>query len=176
MTIRRAVPADAAALAEVAAVTFALACPPTTAQEAIDDFIATMLSVERFDAYLADPRRILLVAETAPGEPFVGYAMLVTGEPADTDVAAAIRIRPTAELSKIYVRADSHGGGTARELLEASMGAARDGGAAGMWLGTNEENARAQRFYTKHGFELVGRKWFELGGRLEHDHVYERAL
>lgn len=176
MTVRRALPVDAAALAEVAAVTFALACPPSTAQEAIDDFIATALSEPAFGGHLADPARTLLVAESLPGEPFDGYTMLVAGEPYDADVSAAVRIRPTAELSKIYVREGSHGRGTAGELLTRTLDAACEGGAAGVWLGTNEESVRAQRFYAKHGFERIGTKRFKLGDRYEHDLVFERPL
>jgi tRNA (guanine37-N1)-methyltransferase len=176
MTVRAAVPADAEALAEVAAATFALACPPSTTQAAIDSFIATTLSPEAFTRYLADPGRALLVAEQEPGAPLDGYTMLVAGEPADPDVAGAIRIRPTAELSKIYVRAGGHGRGTAGELLTRTLDVARDRGAVGVWLGTNQENVRAQRFYVKHGFAQVGTKRFRLGDRYEHDFVYERAL
>ena len=176
MTVRRAQPADAAGIAEVAAATFALACPPSTAPASIAAFIATELSGGAFAGYLADPARTLVVAEGAPGEPFDGYAMLVAGDPADPDVAGAIRLRPTAELSKIYVREPAHGRGTAAELLARSLDAARDGGAVGVWLGTNEENVRAQRFYLKHGFAVVGTKRFRLGDRYENDLVFERAL
>jgi len=45
-----------------------------------------------------------------------------------------------------------------------------------MWLGVNQLNARAQRFYAKHGFERVGVKRFLVGDRFEDDFVYERAL
>lgn len=176
MSVRRAVPGDASALAEVAGETFALACPPDTEPAAIVEFVATVLSEASFSGYLADPARILLVDEDAPGAPLVGYTMLVMGEPADPDVAGAIRIRPTVELSKIYVRAGSHGRGSAGELLARSMEAAQEDGARGMWLGTNVENARAQRFYAKHGFEVVGTKRFKLGDRYEDDLVFERAL
>jgi ribosomal protein S18 acetylase RimI-like enzyme len=176
VTIRRAVSSDAAALAEVAGATFALACPPSTSEEAIAAFIAANLSEAEFTRHLADPARTLLVAEPAPGEPFDGYTMLVAAEPADPDVASAIRIRPTAELSKIYVRAGAHGGGTASELLLRTLDSASRAGALGVWLGTNEENHRAQRFYAKHGFERVGTKRFKLGDRYEDDFVYERPL
>jgi tRNA (guanine37-N1)-methyltransferase len=176
VSVRRALPPDAAALAEVAGETFVLACPPDTDPAAVADFVATVLSEASFAGYLADPTRTLLVAEEAPGAPLVGYAMLVAGEPADSDVAGAIRVRPTAELSKIYVREGSHGRGTAGELLTRSIEAAREGGALGVWLGTNVENARAQRFYAKHGFEVVGTKRFKLGDRYEDDLVFERAL
>jgi ribosomal protein S18 acetylase RimI-like enzyme len=61
-------------------------------------------------------------------------------------------------------------------LMSASLEAAAARKAAGIWLGVNEENARAQRFYGKHGFERVGSKRFLVGGRLEHDWVMERPL
>ena len=48
------------------------------------------------------------------GRHVTGYAMVVTGEPADPDVQAALTVRPTAELSKIYVLPDQHGAGTSR--------------------------------------------------------------
>jgi ribosomal protein S18 acetylase RimI-like enzyme len=174
--VRPARPADAGALAEVAAVTFALACPPSTTPEAIAGFIATALSEGAFAGYLADPARTLLVADEGPGEPLDGYTMLVAGEPADPDVAGAIHLRPTAELSKMYVREGSHGRGTAARLLSRSLDTARDGGALGMWLGTNQENVRAQRFYAKHGFAVVGTKRFKLGDQYEDDLVFELAL
>ncbi|MGT2427456.1 GNAT family N-acetyltransferase [Amnibacterium kyonggiense] len=176
MTVRPATARDAAALAEVAGATFALACPPSTPRAAIDDFIATALSESAFAGHLADPDRALLVAESTPGEPFDGYAMLVFGEPADPDVGGAIRIRPAVELSKIYVREHGHGRGTAAELLARALEEGRRRGAAGMWLGTNQENERAQRFYAKHAFERVGLKRFRLGDRYEDDFVFERPL
>jgi diamine N-acetyltransferase len=45
-----------------------------------------------------------------------------------------------------------------------------------MWLGVNQENARANRFYEKNGFAQVGIKHFLVGDRLEDDYVRERAL
>jgi ribosomal protein S18 acetylase RimI-like enzyme len=100
----------------------------------------------------------------------------VHGEPYDEAVAAVVRHRPTTELSKIYVLPDAHGGGVARELLAAAVEVARDIGAAGMWLGTNQANVRAQRFYEKSGFEQIGTKRFHVGDRWEDDFVYELPL
>ena len=176
MTVRVATPSDAGALAEVAGATFALACPPSTSRQAIDEHVATALSVAAFTAHLADPDRLLLVDDPGDGGAMSGYAMLVLGEPADADVAGAIRIRPTAELSKIYVREQQHGRGSAAALLARVLETAGARGAVGVWLGTNEENVRAQRFYAKHGFERVGRKRFKLGDRYEDDVVFERAI
>jgi len=175
VTIRPAVSGDEVALAAVAAVTFPLACPPHTTDEAKAAFIASVLSEERFADYLADDSRRLLLAEDSDGSP-VGYTMVNLGEPADEDVRASIRIRPSAELSKCYVLPGHQGEGVAGRLMAESVRAAAEAGAEGMWLGVNEENARAQRFYGKHGFERVGGKRFLVGDRYEDDWVMERAL
>lgn len=172
--MRAAGAADASALAEVAAATFALACPPHTTREAIDTFIAEVLSEERFDQYLADPHRELFVA--VEQDVVTGYAMVVHGEPADRDVQAALTLRPATELSKIYVLPDHHGAGTSHRLMAAGIEAARARGSAGVWLGVNQQNERAQRFYAKSGFERVGTKRFLVGDRYEDDYVFQRSV
>lgn len=174
MSVRPATSADAAALAEVAAATFALACPPGMPAEAVEAFVAEHLTAARFEEYVADAGRVVLVAEEDGRR--VGYAMLVHGEPYDEHVAAVVRRRPTTELSKIYVLPSAHGSGVAGDLLAAALDAAREAGAAGIWLGTNRANARAHRFYEKSGFERVGTRRFLVGGRWEDDYVFERAL
>lgn len=173
--VRTARPHEAAALAELAAATFALACPPHTSDAAIAAFLRDVLAEAHFAAFLADPHTLLIVAEDSSGT-LTGYTMLVFGEPHDADAAGAIRIRPTVELSKCYVRAEAHGTGTAAALLTATLDAARARGAAGSWLGVNQENERALRFYGTHGFERVGVKRFLVGERYEDDYVLERAL
>ena len=60
--------------------------------------------------------------------------------------------------------------------MAATLDAAAATGAIAAWLGVNEENARAIRFYEKHGFAKAGRKRFRLGDRLEQDWVLARAL
>ena len=174
LSVRRATIADAAELARVAAITFPLACPPSTTEAAKADFIATALSPVAFERYLGSPDHILLLAEEAGVT--VGYTMLITGEPQDPDVAAAVRARPTIELSKVYVVPEQHGGGAATTLMTASLDVARSTGAASIWLGVNDENVRANRFYDKSGFEIVGAKKFRLGDVDEDDHVRERSL
>ncbi|WP_349903445.1 GNAT family N-acetyltransferase [Parafrigoribacterium humi] len=170
-TVREATPDEAGRLHELAAATFRLACPPGTTEEAIADFLATTLSETSFDGYLADPTRTLLVAEV-DGSP-VGYTMLVFTGPADADVVAAVTAHPIAELSKFYVLQDQHGAGVSGTLMTATLAVARERGSAGVWLGVNQLNGRANRFYEKHGFVIVGTKGFELGGRREDDYVRE---
>jgi ribosomal protein S18 acetylase RimI-like enzyme len=174
--IRRAGADDAGRLAELAAVTFPLACPPGSAPEDIAAHLANTLSEENFRAYLADPDVTVLVLDADGG--LRGYSLLVA-RPAcdcDPDVAAVLTILPSAELSKCYVHPDHHGLGAAAELMQASVESAAAAGARGLWLGVNSQNARAVRFYEKSGFRKVGTKSFRLGSTVEHDFVMERDL
>jgi diamine N-acetyltransferase len=174
MDVRIATPADAATLSEIASATFPLACPPNTTQDAIADFISKNFTVTSFDGYLADPTHELFIAEEA-GEA-IGYAMLILGEPSDDNVKASITLRPTCELSKLYVRPGHQGSGVSAALVDAAIQYALADRREGMWLGVNEENARANAFYEKSGFAKVGVKHFLVGERLEDDFVRERAL
>jgi ribosomal protein S18 acetylase RimI-like enzyme len=173
-TIRKATADDAGPLAALAAVTFPLACPPSASPADIAAHLANTLSERHFRNYLADPAVTILVIDTDGG--LRGYSLLVNRPTQDPDVAAALKLLPSVELSKCYVHPEHHGLGAAAELMHASLQAAAETGAAGVWLGVNSQNARAIRFYEKSGFRKVGSKSFRLGTTVEHDFVLERAV
>lgn len=180
ITTRRAGPADAAELHELAARTFVLATPAGTLQTDIDAFIAEHLALARFADYLVDPARIVLLAEDRGTA--VGYAMLISDPVSDPELAALVASAagvPGAtaiELSKFYVAAESHGSGAAATLMAATLAAAAATGAGLCWLGVNQYNERAAKFYAKHGFEIIGRKRFLVGEVWHDDHVLVRPL
>ncbi|WP_232022098.1 GNAT family N-acetyltransferase [Mycobacterium basiliense] len=157
-------PLDAAELAAVAARTFPLACPASVAAEHVASFIEAHLSVTRFDEYLSNPRYVVLAAR-ADGR-IIGYAMLVR------DAAES----GSAELSKLYLLPDFHGKGTSSALMDAALAAAATWGAGSMWLGVNQENERAQRFYLRCGFKIRGTRTFQLGDHVENDYVLSRPI
>jgi len=172
--IRKATADDAGPLAELAVVTFPLACPPESRPEDIAAHLANTLGEANFRDYLADPEVTVLVLD-ADGA-LRGYSLLVGRPTQDPDVAAVLRTSPATELSKCYVHPDHHGLGAAAELMQASIAAASAAGANGLWLGVNNQNARAIRFYEKSGFRKVGTKSFRLGNTVEHDFVMERPV
>ncbi|HEX9228995.1 MAG TPA: GNAT family N-acetyltransferase [Arthrobacter sp.] len=172
--IRRASADDAGGLAALAAVTFPLACPPSSTAADIAAHLAATLSEANFRTYLADPQVTVLVIDV-DGD-LRGYSLLVARPARDPDVASALTILPSTELSKCYVHPDHHGLGAAAELMHASIAAAAEAGARGLWLGVNEQNARAIRFYEKSGFRKVGAKSFTLGSTVEYDFVMERPV
>lgn len=172
--IRKATEDDAGRLAELAGVTFPLACPPGSSAADIAAHLANTLSEKHFRAYTADPDITILVVE-AGGE-LRGYSMLVARPAQDPQVASALNLLPSTELSKCYLHPDHHGLGAAAELMHASIESAAAAGARGIWLGVNSLNAKAIRFYEKSGFSKVGTKTFKLGNTVEHDFVMERRL
>jgi diamine N-acetyltransferase len=173
-SIRTARTDDAGALAALAAVTFPLACPPSTSPADIAAHLANTLSERHFQAYLADPDVTVLVISADGG--LRGYSLLVNRPATDPDVVSALEILPSVELSKCYVHPEHHGLGAAAELMRASLAAAAESGGKGVWLGVNSQNARAIRFYEKSGFRKAGAKSFRLGSTVEHDFVLERAV
>ena len=167
-------PADAHRVSALAIATFPLACPPGTTRENIDLFCATRLSPEAFEAYLADPR--VSIWSALKGDELVCYVMTVSWQPEDPVIAAAVSIRPTVEFSKIYVRQSAHGSGIAQQLMDVAVEEAKARGAQSVWLGVNQHNARANSFYERRGFLVVGERSFQVGESLEEDFVREMVL
>lgn len=153
----------AAELAAVAAVTFPLACPPSATPGDVAAHIAANLSEGCFAAYVSDPdRRVFAARERGR---IIGYAILVA-RPGE----------PSAELSKMYVLPSHHGVGAASALMRAGIESAAGAGAREVWLGVNQGNLRAQRFYGKHGFEVTGTRSFRLGDGVENDFIMTRPI
>ena len=182
--IERPTVADVDALADLAALTFPLACPPELSAEDIAGFVAANLSAERFGEYLGHPDRYhLLVVRDETGR-LQAYTLSVLPRDADEgphaeDVARIITPRPLVELSKFYCRPELHGSGLNDVLMAALieefarpgtcplLGA--DGTVAGIWLGTNGRNVRARKFYERHGFVVAGPRRFTVGQDVQED-------
>ncbi|OBH26738.1 acetyltransferase [Mycobacterium sp. E342] len=155
---------DVRRLADIAARTFALACPASVTPENIAAFVDANLSAGRFAEYLADPRRAIMIAEH--DDRITGYAMLIR-DAGDDDAA---------ELSKIYVAGEYHGTGVAAALMDLALATAGEWGARRVWLGVNQANQRAQRFYAKSGFTVSGTRTFRVGASLENDFIMTRPV
>ncbi|HZK05053.1 MAG TPA: tRNA (guanosine(37)-N1)-methyltransferase TrmD [Actinomycetaceae bacterium] len=187
MRIRRARPRDADALANLAAATFPLACPPELTQRDIAVFISRNLTPRRFREYLTEPERYLvLVGEIDGIDALAGYTLAVIPltadeEPYADDVAKIVPQRPAAELSKIYVRSEHHSTGMGQALMEATLATLGGIRVEGqpidvVWLGTNLRNRRSQKFYARSGFANVGARRFLVGGREQDDAVWARSV
>jgi len=173
--IRHADHRDIGTLSRFAAKTFPLACPPGIARRDIESFVQSTLSIECFERYVADPTRTVLVASS--GESIRAYAILVSSPPESGRITDALQTVTPWELNKFFVARNERGSGLAGNLMAEVVRIAGRAGAQGIWLGVNRDNQRANRFYEKNGFGVVGSKEFTIGSRtLVGEIVRERRL
>jgi ribosomal protein S18 acetylase RimI-like enzyme len=173
-TIRRATRADAARLSEFAAAAFHEAFAAQNTAEDMASYVAGAFSPERQAAEISDPFADVLLVEPAAASAtsaLLGYAHLAL-----TSAPACVTGLEPIELKRFYVASAAHGRGVARELMEATLEAARSRGARTLWLGVWERNARAIAFYGKHSFRRVGEQSFVLGTDVQTDWVMARSL
>lgn len=174
---------DAAALHEIARRTFADATPPGTDPQAIEDFVASVLSEQAFRGHLSDPAVHVLIARRSEGadRAAIGYALLLEEKPLPVDGAQLDLSQPVLQgkglfLSKFYLLPESRGTGAAGLLMEACRELGRSQGADFLWLTVNDLNARANAFYERAGLRRVGSSSFPLGEQIHNDHVRAAAL
>lgn len=174
-SVRHARLGDVPALADLAARTFPLACPPELATDAIDAFVTENLSEVAFTEYLRTPGHSVLTGLDQNGD-VRAYALLVDGTEMDPECASVLTGLPTIGVSKFYVDPTLHGTGMAGVLLDASVSTARQAGASSLWLATNIGNTRARAFYVRNGFVERGTRVFTVGGTDNNDVVLEKPL
>ncbi|MGI8566007.1 MAG: GNAT family N-acetyltransferase [Pyrinomonadaceae bacterium] len=167
--IRRAIVADAGLLAELGARTFREAFAADNKPEDMAAYMAVAFSREKQAAELGDPRGMFLVAEIDGVA--IGYAKLSTG-----DAPVCVGGSDPIELARLYVSQEWIGRGVGKALIRECIDEARRAGCQTMWLGVWEHNPRAQAFYRKWGFHVVGEHVFQLGSDFQTDLLMERAL
>lgn len=162
--LRRAVPRDAPSLAVLAERTFRDAFGARNSPENLDLHCARAFGPGAQQREIEDRGLVTTVAE-ADGR-MVGFTQLRI-----PSTHASITARRPAELSRIYVLEDWHGRGVAQDLMEDALATAAREGCDCLWLGVWEHNPRAQAFYRKLGFEVVGTHAFMLGDDRQRDLV-----
>jgi ribosomal protein S18 acetylase RimI-like enzyme len=162
--IRRAGPADAKALADLAEATFRATFAATNEARNMDLHCRDNYGEALQAAELADPGITTFVAEDRGR--LIGYAQVRDGL-APGCVAAD---RP-GEIMRLYVAADWHGQGIAPALMAACLAEIAARGADVAWLGVWERNPRAIAFYRKWGFAEVGAHTFVVGDDPQRDLV-----
>ncbi|MEO8041355.1 MAG: GNAT family N-acetyltransferase, partial [Acidobacteriota bacterium] len=158
LTIRQATVEDAKVLTDLAYTTFwdAFAHHPKNAPDDLNHYMRQAFNQEQIAIELADDKNIFLIAEL-DGEA-AGYSKIIIDN-LEPGIAAE---RPV-ELARLYSHQKHLGQGIGQSLMDACFERARAEGRDVMWLGVWEYNPRAQRFYEKNGFGVVGSHVFLLG-------------
>jgi ribosomal protein S18 acetylase RimI-like enzyme len=169
--IRQATSDDAKLLTDLSYTTFwdAFAHHPKNAPDDLAHYMRQAFSLDQISAELAEEKNIFLIAEIE-GQP-TGYAKIIIDN-IEPDITAE---RPV-ELSRLYSHQEYIGKGVGQNLMDACFEHAVSEGRDVMWLGVWEYNPRAQRFYEKNGFRVVGKHTFILGSDPQTDLLMQRNL
>lgn len=169
--IRQATSEDSKVLTDLAYTTFwdAFAHHPKNAPDDLNHYMRQAFSLEQITAELADEKSIFLLAEIE-GE-LAGYSKLILDN-IEPGVTATLPI----ELSRLYSQQNFLGQGVGQTLMDACFERARQVNRDVMWLGVWEYNPRAQRFYEKNGFRIVGKHVFQLGSDPQTDLLMQKEI
>jgi diamine N-acetyltransferase len=167
--IRRAVPADAELLRDVARRTYYDTFASSNTPANMEAYLSTAFSLPQLEMELKDPRGAFFLAEV--DKIVAGYARLLAGE-----VPACIAGPSPVELVRLYVDRPWQGAGVAHSLMENCFGEARRQGFKTIYLGVWEQNFRAQAFYRKWGFARVGEHIFQMGDDPQTDWWMARSV
>jgi diamine N-acetyltransferase len=162
---------DAKLLTDLAYTTFwdAFAHHPKNAPEDLSQYMRQAFSIEQISSELADEKNIFLIAEF--GDDPAGYAKIIIG-----NIEPGITAERPVELSRLYSHQKYLGQGVGQNLMDACFERAKQEGRDVMWLGVWEFNPRAQRFYEKNGFRIVGEHTFKLGSDPQTDLLMQKKM
>lgn len=166
--IRRAVPADATPLAELAVRTFRDAFEADNRPEDVTAYLAESYSPARQLAEITSPDVVTLLATR---DELAGFAQLRR-----LKTPACVTATRPVELWRFYVDKAWHGRGVAGRLMRAVLDEAAAIEATVLWLGVWERNPRAIAFYRKFGFVDVGTQEFRLGSDVQTDRIMVRSV
>jgi ribosomal protein S18 acetylase RimI-like enzyme len=167
-TTRRALAADAAAVAELGSRMFEEAFGDLNDPRDTADYLAASFGEDIQRAEIERPDSITLLVE-ASGE-LVGYAQVEMLAPESLVLAAPV------QLHRMYVDRRFHGSGLATALMAAVKEAAQQLGGRTLWLSVWDRNERAIAFYRKSGFDVVGAAVFVVGSDPQTDHLMATRL
>jgi diamine N-acetyltransferase len=169
VTIRRAVPADASLLAELAARTFAETFGADNSPEDLKAHLASAYGAVQQAGELADNDVRTLLAYA--NDTLIGFAQVRR----KAYPICVVAEKPV-ELYRFYLARSAQGTGAAKPLMLKAREAAQELGGLHLWLGVWERNPRAIAFYLNSGFAKVGSHDFVVGSDTQTDWVFIAPL
>jgi len=80
------------------------------------------------------------------------------------------------ELQRLYIHSDYHGSAVSKMFMEEALAYAKKKKYEWIWLGVWEKNFRAQKFYSKWGFERFSEHIFQMGDDPQTDWLMKKKL
>jgi ribosomal protein S18 acetylase RimI-like enzyme len=169
MRVRRATIEDVAALSAFGRRVFGQTFAPENTPEDLQAYLDSAYVEARQHEEIADPGIDTLLLEE--NGDLIAFAQLRDGS-----IGNGVTGQRPLELWRFYVDLAWHGRGVAQALMTSVEETARARGAGTLWLGVWERNVRAQAFYRKQGFTVVGSQIFVLGSDPQRDLIMAKTL
>lgn len=179
--VRKASIQDAKHIAEIGAATFASSFAHSMPAEHMEIYLQTTFTADAIAKEMDDSagnRFYVAVTAQSQEDLVVGFIQMKV----NTTEPCIPRDINLCEIHRIYISVQQIGGGVGQKLMEVGLQWSRkhleDQSPSGLasrksaiWLGVWDENVRAQRFYTRFGFERIGAHDFVIGDTTQTDYV-----
>jgi ribosomal protein S18 acetylase RimI-like enzyme len=152
-TIRHAVPGDIPALTDLAIFTYIDAFGHSFMPADLTAHLARNLAPADIARFIAED--VVLVAEA--GGQMIGYVQFGMAGPGYAPASSDDQ-----ELRRLYVLREFQNQGVGTLLLQAALAHPQMQCAQTIYLDVWEHNPGAQRFYQRHGFEVIGTRGFSV--------------
>jgi ribosomal protein S18 acetylase RimI-like enzyme len=155
ISIVRATTADAQLLADMGAKSFVESHGASATETIVQSYVREKYTAEIMAQELEEPEHIyhIIYQDQQPA----GFSKIVHHAQ-----HAAIAPQHVSKLERLYLLKELYSLGLGKELLDHNLALSRQCGQAGMWLFVWTGNERAVNFYTKAGFNIIGRHSFKL--------------
>ena len=167
--IRKVNRQDAELLVELGKRAFYEAFAEQTAHEDMTAYLQTTFSIDGIKAQLNNKDSLHLIIELQ-ADP-VGYTYLNP-----TRSPGCIKDPKAIQLIRFYLLKKCYGLGVGDALMQTCLDESYARGYRSVWLSSWELNGRANAFYKRWHFKVVGRQKFVVGSDVQNDHIFRRDL
>ncbi|ROT43681.1 acyl-CoA N-acyltransferase [Sodiomyces alkalinus F11] len=173
ISLRKATPEDAEAVAKLGAAVFATTYGHAVPPRHIQSYIEETYSVRAVTKDISNPQKDVFLATLDNGA-VVGFSVLTRGS---SSLEPCVSHLPdTAELQRLYIDTAFHRKGVGRRLASWVESEARAQGFRHLWLSVWEGNTTARKIYERFGYRKVGYCGFDVGGGIQRDRVMLKEL
>jgi len=169
VTVRKALPKDVELLIKLGQRCFYEAFSDVTAPEDMAAYLTATFQESDIENQVTDDRSLFYIAEI--GSNPVGY---IYSHPAAAP--ECVKNEAAVKLERLYLRKQYYGCGVADTLMQTTLCESRFRGYQAIWLSSWELNDRANAFYKKWKFKVVGRQKFTVGSDIQNDFILSRKL
>jgi len=167
--VRKALSKDVDLLIKLGKCCFYEAFNDATAPDDMEAYLTSTFQKTAIKNQLMDDRSLIFIADVGADPAGYVYSHPAVTPPCISDKAAI-------KLERLYLRKRYYGRSVGEALMQTSIEESRYRGYQSVWLSSWELNSRANAFYKKWGFNVVGNQKFTVGSDIQNDLILSRNI